>query len=168
MTFILSAQRRDPAHVSSAFERYQTYLAAVEDELPAGVRRILAEQWYFSLGDPRSPHDAWLESVTIAEVPSASDPDRRATEIVLRLLGSDHDHWLEYRYRDVMRYRLELSPQGEEGGRGHRDWRYDEFRLGTDGRVVHEIEWWGSRQTGTWLIEAADVEFGWAAREPVE
>jgi hypothetical protein len=28
-------------------------------------------------------------------------------------------------------------------------------------RYLHEIEWWGSRATGTRLIEASDIEYQW-------
>lgn len=44
---------------------------------------------------------------------------------------------------------------------GHRDWRYDEFRLSKHGGVEHEIERCGPTATGTWLIEAAAVEYRW-------
>jgi hypothetical protein len=29
------------------------------------------------------------------------------------------------------------------------------------GGVEHEIEWWGRGPTGSWLIEAPDVEYAW-------
>ena len=51
------------------------------------------------------------------------------------------------------------------GTLGHRDWLYDEFRLGDDGHILHEIEWSGPHETARWLIEASDVEFTWVPRE---
>ena len=43
---------------------------------------------------------------------------------------------------------------------GHFDWRYDEFRLGPNGNLVHEIEWaGGAGYEARWVIEASDVEF---------
>jgi hypothetical protein len=45
---------------------------------------------------------------------------------------------------------------------GHRDWRYDEFRVNEEGRLVHEIEWGGRKDTGSWLIVASDIEFKWS------
>jgi hypothetical protein len=48
-----------------------------------------------------------------------------------------------------------------DGQGGHRDWRYDELRLSKDGRILHEIEWHGANEVGSWLIEASDVELRW-------
>jgi len=62
---------------------------------------------------------------------------------------------VELTYPRVHAYRLNLN----HGERGHHDWRYDEFRLTDDGHLLHEIEWWGSEETGKWLIEADDVEY---------
>lgn len=62
---------------------------------------------------------------------------------------------MELTYPRVHAYRLNLN----HGERGHHDWRYDEFRLTDDGHLLHEIEWWGSEETGKWLIEADDVEY---------
>jgi hypothetical protein len=57
----------------------------------------------------------------------------------------------------VFRYDLKLDPARH----GHGDWLYDEFRATEDGHVLHEIEWWAHGGTGSWLIEATDVEFVW-------
>jgi hypothetical protein len=54
---------------------------------------------------------------------------------------------------------LPLSVNDGQGG--HRDWRYDELRLSKDGRILHEIEWHGANEVGSWLIEASDVELRW-------
>jgi hypothetical protein len=57
----------------------------------------------------------------------------------------------------VFTYRLDAW----EGEPGHRDWRYDEFRLSEAGHLLHEIEWAGANSTSRWLIEASDVEYTW-------
>lgn len=57
--------------------------------------------------------------------------------MTIRLLGAYHDGYIELVYPDV--YSDELA--GMHVGRGHRDLRYDEFRVGEQGRVIHEIEW---------------------------
>jgi hypothetical protein len=57
----------------------------------------------------------------------------------------------------VFTYRLDAW----EGEQGHRDWRYDEFRLSEAGHLLHEIEWAGANSTSRWLIEASDVEYTW-------
>jgi len=75
----------------------------------------------------------------------------------LRLLGAYHDGYIELLYPRVFGYRLNV----EHGEMGHRDWRYDELRVSDQGRVIHEIEWWGSKVKGRWLIEASDVQLQW-------
>ena len=164
MAYILTAQLRDEAAGDGAFARYRAYIASVRDQLPTGAYALASSGWYFDTSDHRAPHDAWLEAATVAEVPPADREQRRVTAITIRLLGAYHDGWLEFHYWDVSRYRLELRAEAPDRGRGHRDWRYDEFRLAPGGRVEHEIEWWGAGPTATWLIEAADVEHRWLPR----
>jgi hypothetical protein len=160
MAYILTAQLYDETTGDGAFGRYLEYLASVRDRMPPGAYGLATSDWYFS-ADHRAPHDAWLETAMISETPIESSRGPRPVEITLRLLGAYHDGRIELRYRDVSRYRIELHPREREIGRGHRDWRHDEFRLSSGGRVEHEIEWWGVQRTGTWLIEAADVEYAW-------
>lgn len=103
-----------------------------------------------------------LQGLNIKEEPvDATQPadQHRGVTITIRLLGAYHDANLEFVYRDVSRYRPDFATPHHPENPGHRDWRYDEFRLVGDGRVEHEIEWWGPQPTGTWLIEAADVEY---------
>ena len=161
MVSILTAQRLDTAFVGSAFARHQAYLESIRGELPAGAYALATSDWYFDGNDRRSPHDAWLERVTIVEERATGGCDPAKIRIELRLLGAYHDVWIDLRYRDVSQYRIELASANRDRGHGHRDWRYDEFRLVPGRRVEHEIEWWGIESTGTWLIEAADVEFQW-------
>lgn len=130
--------------------------------MPAGAYALATSEWYFDSTDHRAPHDAWLDAVRIEEasLDAAQTADQhRGVSITVRLLGAYHDAYLEFCYRDVSRYRLDFATPHHPTHPGHRDWRYDEFRLAPNGRVEHEIEWWGPRPTGTWLIEAADVEF---------
>lgn len=158
MVYILTAQRHD---VARAFARYHAYIESVRGELPAGAYALATSDWYFDFREHRAPHDAWLERVTVVEQRAASGRDPAKICIELRLLGAYHDGWIDLSYRDVSRYRIELASADCDRGYGHRDWRYDEFRLVPGRRVEHEIEWWGIASTGTWLIEAADVEFQW-------
>jgi hypothetical protein len=161
MTYILTAQLYDENTGEGAFARYQAYLASVRDRLPPGAYALATSNWYWNSNDHRAPHDAWLIGASVAEATASEETGRRNTSIVLRLLGAYHDGQIELRYADVTRYRLELQPSQSDHARGHRDWRHDEFRLAAGGRVEHEIEWWGRGATGTWLIEAADVEYRW-------
>jgi hypothetical protein len=162
MVYVLSAQLYDDAIGNTAFENYRAYLDGPGRNLPSGARELAISDWYFNSNDHRAPHDAWLESVDITE---EAGEDGREVSIRLRLFGAYHDGHIEFRYRDVGRYRIELQPKPRDSARGHRDWRHDEFRAFGDGRVEHEIEWWGSSSTGTWLIEAADVKYRWLPLE---
>ena len=83
--------------------------------------------------------------------------DRRVIAIRVRLLGAYHDGHIELYYPRVWMYQLDITNREH----GHRDWRYDEFRVTAEGRVAHEIEWSGFQDTGRWLIEASDVQFRW-------
>ncbi len=161
MAFLLTAELDAEKRPHEAYRRYQAYLTSVRDTMPPGAYALATSDWYFNSEDHRAPHDAWLEALSIGEASlDASQPadQHRGVTITIRLLGAYHDAHLEFSYRDVSRYRLDFATPHHPRHPGHRDWRYDEFRLAPGGRVEHEIEWWGSRPTGTWLIEAADVE----------
>ena len=85
----------------------------------------------------------------------------RSLTITIRLLGAYHDDYIELVYPDVYSYDL----AGMHVGRGHGDLQYDEFRVGEQGRVIHEIEWASIHQTSRWVIEASDVVYRWTPME---
>jgi hypothetical protein len=103
--------------------------------------------------DHRSPHDAWLESLSIAEVPG-DENFKRITNIRVLLLGAYHDCYIEIFYPHVFRYDL----QSPSSVRGLGDWRYDEFTLSPNDHVIHGFTYdEGSR----WIIEASDIQVQW-------
>jgi len=157
MTFILSEQR--DADVGAAFQRYREYVERLRQDFPRGAYSLATSDWYYA-DDHRCPHDAWLEEVTLSETATGPRHEVRSVTMRIRLLGAHHDGHIELRYPKVFRYQLELDPALD----GHRDWRYDEFRLTQDGNVLHQIEWWSLGAIGHWLIEASDVEFGWTPK----
>jgi hypothetical protein len=158
MTFILHDQRRaGAAETASGFRRYEEYLTARRERFPPQAFALATSAWYHDAGDHRCPHDAWLEEVIISEPAPGNRQDERIVTLSIRLLGAYHDGHIAFRYPRVFRYDLGVA----DGEHGHRDWRYDEFRLTDSGRVEHEIEWSGEQSTGRWLIEASDVEFTW-------
>jgi hypothetical protein len=106
-------------------------------------------------------HDGWLETLSLTEPASGARAERRHLSLHLRLLGAYHDGFIELTYSKVFSYHLEVA----DGSQGHRDWRYDEFRLAANGMLIHEIEWSGATPTGSWLIEAADVAFRWVPQK---
>jgi hypothetical protein len=156
MTYVLAKDGRHD-DVVAAFRRYREYLESVKDSFPPSAYALATSDWYFYPRDHRCPHDAWLESLSLAEPSSGSRHEIRTLSLQARLLGAYHDGYIELRYPRVFRYCLDI----DDGEMGHRDWRYDEFRVSDGGRLIHEIEWWGPRQTGTRLIEASDLEFRW-------
>jgi hypothetical protein len=79
--YILTAQLFDEAAGDKAFERYQTYLDSVRDQMPPGALALATSVWYFNSSDHRAPHDAWLESVHVVEAPVAADAPRGAAAI---------------------------------------------------------------------------------------
>jgi hypothetical protein len=156
--FIL-AEHRD-ADAASAFKRYAQYLQKNEKRFPPSAYALATSDWYHGFTDKRAPHDSWLESVTLGEPASGRRNEVRYTTLTIRLLNAHHDGFIELSYPKV--YRYELS--GLEVSAGHRDWRYDEFRVDKKGRLEHEIEWCGMNETGRWLIVASDVTLKWAKK----
>ena len=155
MSYVLAKQR--DADVVAAFAEYRAYLHANKTFFPPSAYDLASSHWYFDSTDHRCPHDSWLESATIHEPGSGSRREIRSVALTVRLLGAYHDGYIEFRYPDVHSYELSMF----DLPRGHGDWRFDEFRLGDNGRVIHEIEWATGGDTGRWLIEASDVLYKW-------
>jgi hypothetical protein len=154
MTFLLAADRQDdPKQFETSFTRYREYLQSHQGSFPSSAYELATSDWYFTFSDPRAPHDAQLRDVRILENEVDEQNGRNTVAIQIRLLNARHDRLLEFTYPAVLRYTLDLS----HGAWGHRDWRYDEFRLSDDGLVIHEIEWAGPRETARWVIVASDV-----------
>ena len=156
MAYILSAERRGtPGKVSESFARYREYLRTHEDRFPAGVYKLATASWYFDLSDNRSPHDGRLIEMRLTERKVDEDTSESALDLSIRLMNSYNDAEIEFSYTEVVNYALHLR----DGDWGHRDWRYDEFRLSEDGHVIHEIEWSGPAETARWEIVASDIRF---------
>lgn len=153
--FILGDDGRTP----EAFERYVSYINDNADGFPPNALELVRSDWYFGFTDHRAPHDSRLESVQITEHPAEGEPGwgNRMVSISLRLRGAHDDGDIHIRYPQVISYFLD----GSGASRGHRDWRYDELRLGADGLLVHEIEWCGAQAAGRWVITASDIELSW-------
>jgi hypothetical protein len=156
VTYLLAADGRDD-DVAGAFARYRDHLEPLRDSFPRSAYALATSDWYFGFSDHRCPHDGRLESLSLAELASGARSEIRRVSMRVRLLGAYRDGYIELLYPRVFRYRLGVN----DGERGHCDWRYDELRLSGDGHVIHEIEWYGRHEIGSWLIEASDVEFRW-------
>jgi hypothetical protein len=159
LAYVLAADGRDD-DVEGAFEQYQDYLASVRTKFPPSAYALATSDWYFNSTDHRCPHDAWLESLLLEEPSSGSRNELRTLSLTLNLLGAYHDGRIVLRYPRVFSYSFRV----DDGKDGHRDWRYDELRLSERGNLIHEIEWCGLNDVGTWTIEASDLEFRWVSQ----
>jgi hypothetical protein len=158
MAYILSDARHED--VMGAYRRYQQYLKEHELEFPPNAFALATAEWYLNPSDHRCPHDSQLDSMNISEM-SSSD-ENRITSIYIRLLGAYNDGHIEFHYSRIFSYIL----QSPSCAHGLGDWLYDEFRLSSDGHLIHEIEWAGfpSGKGARWIFEASDVEFRWIPR----
>ena len=145
------------ANVTVQFERYRAYLSSVRSAFPPAAFALATSDWYFSFDDHRCPHDAWIENIEFREQGSGDRQSKRDLSLKVSLLGAYHDGRIEIHYPRVYAYRLDVSNSAS----GHGIWRYDELRLSERGNLIHEIEWANIGATGTWLIEASDMSFGW-------
>jgi len=152
--FILSERDEDPA---SAFRRYRDYLKENESRFPVGAYELVTSNWYFDFRRHECPHDSWLEYVKIEEPSKGEHHQDRTVALTTRLLGAYHDGIIELHYPRVFEYRFNSIALDS----GHKNWRYDEFRINENGLLIHEIEWCGHKETGSWVIIASDIEYKW-------
>jgi len=141
------------------FAAYYEYIAENAGQFPAGALHLARSDWYYASYDHRGPHDGRLEAMSIAERSGAGQAHwhNRLVSLEVTLRGAYDDGYIRLRYPTVHSYTLD----GFGVGGGHADWRFDELRLDEDGRLVHEVEWCGMRDTGRWLIVADDIEMSW-------
>ena len=158
MTFILGEQRA--TDVTGAFHRYREYLEQERHRFPPGALALAMSEWYFNPEDHRCPHDSWLQHLVVQETGRGDRQQERAVTLSVQLLGAYHDLLLTFTYARAYRYVLDAREIRE----GHCDWRYDEFRVTPDGRLLHEVEWSGPDKNARWLIEADDVALEWGGR----
>jgi hypothetical protein len=142
---------KDVASFAAAYDRYLVFLSTIEHRLPAAAREFALASWHYDFADHRAPHDAWIESVEIAEIGAGNRHRHRHTNIRLRLLGAYHDGHIELEYSNVNAYRLGSKFSS------HGDWGYDEVTISDRDVVVHAIELGGE----IWSIECADIRFNW-------
>lgn len=149
--FILSDQRN--SNVTEAFNAYAQYLNSKREIFPKNAFELATSDWYFNPERSGCPHDAWLESVVIAEPSEGEHHEIRNNTIKIELLAAYHDGIIIFEYTGLIAYKFACSKTAD----GHGDWLYDQFRISDDGKLLHEIEW----EYGNWEIEAADVLYSW-------
>ena len=162
MVFILRKDRPEnsPEEFQKACKDYKDYLESIRSKIPEAAFDFAVADWHLRGDKSQDVHDSWLEELVIREPSSGDRHQFRKVEIFMRLLGPYHDGHIELTYTDVRNYSIER----EEGIQGHGDWLYDEIRLSDEGRLLHEIEWWG----GDWLIECVGFEYKWLPFEAAD
>lgn len=156
--YILGDQRDED--VVKAFDSYRNYLENNKGSFPKSAYTLATSDWYYGSSDHKAPHDSWLEALTISESSSGERNEIRTVQITIKLLSAYHDGFIEFHYPEVTKYQI----SAEFLEQGHGDWRYDEFRIDQNGKLIHEIEWASYGATNTWIIVASDVQHRWAAK----
>lgn len=156
MTFILKRDRPKNSieEWSDGWQAYCDYLESVREQLPKSAYEFATADWHYNFSDHRSPHDSWLEELSISERASGERKQHRLIEIFVLLFAAYHDGYIKLTYKNVRCYSLEKNQSSKIE---NNDWLYDEIRLSDDGRVLHEIDW----VDGHWLIECEDVLYEW-------
>ena len=57
---------------AALLERYYEYLESVKEKMPWEAYSFAAADWHYDHNDPRCPHDAWVETLVVAEVASGT------------------------------------------------------------------------------------------------
>ncbi|HZB11037.1 MAG TPA: hypothetical protein VE525_18175 [Rubrobacter sp.] len=146
---------------AALLERYYEYLESVKEKMPWEAYSFAAADWHYDHNDPRCPHDAWVETLVVAEVASGTRAEIRDLEIQVRLLGAWHDGHIDLTYTKVQSYLFDTPRKREypmRPGKGHEDWMIDEVRLSDLDYVVHEVEF---SRGSSWLIESEDLLYRW-------
>jgi hypothetical protein len=143
----------DVQELQHRLDSYYRYLESVRERLPPAAYAFATADWHYNTGDPRCPHDAWIDELTLHRVPSLRVFNRKQRqqhklEIRVRLLGAWHDGFIELVYQGVHKYTLADDS----------DWLYDELQLSDEGLVVHEIRWASGAR---WRVECADIMYDW-------
>lgn len=162
MAYILPSDIRgieDHLLIKKCFNEYFQYLESIKDKLPKNVVDFAMAPWHYDPSDYKCPHDAWVESLKIAEVSFGERRRNRNIEIHLQLLGAYHDGFIDLIYKGVKGYTLTLPEEDNSGlNTWHGDWMSDEIRLTEDGNVIHEVEF---QVDGRWKIFFTDIEYKW-------
>ena len=117
------------------------------------LRECSSFDWYKFPENHRSPHDAWVESITISEPSSGERHQNRGLEIHVRLIGAYHDGTIEFTYKGVRRYAIEAMRDVA----GHGDWLEDDVDVKRHDSLLHRV----TLTNGSFEIEADDIEYKW-------
>lgn len=98
MVFILGKDRSekaqdDPGQLNARLVAYREHLESIRDNLPVAAYEFAIAEWHYDPQNHQCPHDAWVESLVIAEPSSGKRREKRSLEIHLRLLGA-YQGWI--------------------------------------------------------------------------
>ncbi len=163
MAFILSTVYPanwafDLTAFSTKWAAYRSYLVAHQAQFPPAAYAYASADWHYNAEDPRCPHDAWVETLTMQEEASGDRRQFRRLTIHVQLLGAYHNGMIAFHYSDVTHYALHKPAATHAGNHEHGDWSVDEVRLSSNQRVIHEVEF---AHGGRWYIECGDLQYTW-------
>jgi hypothetical protein len=157
MNFLDFEYNPEPSIIKEKFEVYRKYLENNHQSFPPSAYEFSTADWHYNAEDPRCPHDAWVESLNIAENHLPKTDNKKGIKIELMLLGAYQNGQIKISYDGVRGYNLTLFPDSFEV-KSHGDWIIDEIRLSEKGWLIHEIKFW---LNGNWQIECEDIQYQW-------
>ena len=92
--------------MNSDFDKYISNLVANKEKMPEQLFEFAANPERYELNHPRSLHNTWVTSLTIAENRNKQRPFDASLSITLNLLGQHHDRDIVLTYNNVKSYEL--------------------------------------------------------------
>jgi hypothetical protein len=122
------------------YGNYLNYLETIRKSLPEPVYQFASSEQHFNLNSPHSLHDAWMESVTISEQRQKTAPFKPQVQVILKLLGQQHDRMIVLEYDKVSRYTVEGKQNDFNwADTFHGDVFTHEIRVTNENKIIHEI-----------------------------
>ena len=92
--------------VNSNFDKYISNLVSNKTKFPEQLFEFATNLERYELNHPKSLHDSWVTSLTIAENRNKQRPFDASLSITLNLLGQKHDRDIVLTYNNVKYYEL--------------------------------------------------------------
>jgi hypothetical protein len=136
------------ADLTKRLAQYQLYLESIRGNIPSDAYAFAVADWHYDFGDPRAPHDSWLDELVVSISSSGARSEVRSCDIHARFVGAYHDGYIQLHYKNVHEYSIVDV----------HEWQYDEITLGEGNRVIHEIRF---DADSFWRIECDDILYEW-------
>ena len=117
MTFVVDIPRLvapSKDEIKGRSVAYENYIRSLSDQLPRGAFAYATSEWHSNYGHRMSPHDGWLERLTIGEPAQGTRREARSISITIELLGSHHDGLIRFVYPSVRSYHLQCPEDHEK------------------------------------------------------